>query len=58
VTMRDDGKGFNTRTVQSRRLGIRLSIIERMSMVEGGSGDVASRVGEGTTVTLTWVRTS
>lgn len=58
VTMQDDGKGFNTRTVQSRRLGIRLSIIERMSMVEGGSGDVASRVGEGTTVTLTWVRPS
>ena len=58
VTMQDDGKGFNTRTVQSRRLGIRLSIIERMSMVEGGSGDVSSRVGEGATVTLTWVRPS
>ncbi len=58
VTMQDHGKGFNTRAVQSRRLGIRLSIIERMSMVEGGSGDVSSRVGEGTTVTLTWVRPS
>ncbi|MCB2412469.1 ATP-binding protein [Demequina sp. TTPB684] len=58
VTMEDEGKGFNTRAVQSRRLGISLSIIERMSMVEGGSGDVASRLGEGTTVTLTWVRPS
>lgn len=58
VTMQDEGKGFNTRAVQSRRLGIRLSIIERMSMVEGGSGDVSSRVGEGTTVTLGWVRPS
>ena len=58
VTMQDEGRGFNTRAVQSRRLGIRLSIIERMSMVEGGSGDVASRLGEGTTVTLTWVRPS
>jgi signal transduction histidine kinase len=58
VTMQDEGKGFNTRAVQSRRLGISLSIIERMSMVEGGSGDVASRLGEGTTVTLTWVRPS
>ncbi len=58
VTMRDEGRGFNTRAVQSRRLGIRLSIIERMSMVEGGSGDVSSRVGEGTTVTLAWVRPS
>ncbi len=58
VTMQDHGKGFNTRAVQSRRLGIRLSIIERMSMVEGGSGNVASRMGEGTLVTLTWVKPS
>lgn len=58
VTMEDEGKGFNTRAVQSRRLGIRLSIIERMSMVEGGSADVFSRLGEGTTVTLGWVRPS
>ncbi len=58
VTMHDHGKGFNTRAVQSRRLGISLSIVERMAMVEGGSADVASRLGEGTTVTLTWVKPS
>ena len=58
VSMSDSGKGFNTRAVQSRRLGIRLSIIERMSMVEGGSAEVVSHIGEGTTVTLTWVKPS
>lgn len=56
VIMSDEGKGFNTRAVASRRLGIRLSILERMSMVLGGSADVQSRPGEGTAVSLSWER--
>ena len=56
VVMRDEGKGFNTRAVASRRLGIGLSILERMSMVAGGSAEVESRPGEGTMVALTWKR--
>lgn len=56
VVMRDEGKGFNTRAVASRRLGIRLSILERMGLVEGGSADVQSRPGEGTMVSLSWER--
>lgn len=56
VVMRDEGKGFNTRAVASRRLGIRLSILERMAMVAGGSADVQSRPGEGTMVSLSWER--
>jgi two-component sensor histidine kinase len=56
VIMRDEGRGFNTRAVASRRLGIRLSILERMGMVLGGSADVQSRPGEGTMVSLSWVR--
>lgn len=56
VTMRDGGRGFNTRSVASRRLGIRLSILERMALVPGGSADVVSRPGEGTRVTLRWER--
>jgi len=56
VVMRDEGKGFNTRAVASRRLGIRLSILERMGMVAGGSAEVESRPGEGTMVALTWKR--
>jgi two-component sensor histidine kinase len=56
VIMSDEGKGFNTRAVASRRLGIRLSILERMGMVLGGSADVQSRPGEGTMVSLSWER--
>lgn len=56
VIMRDEGKGFNTRAVASRRLGIRLSILERMGLVPGGSADVQSRPGEGTMVLLSWER--
>jgi len=56
VIMSDEGKGFNTRAVASRRLGIRLSILERMGMVPGGSADVQSRPGEGTMVSLSWER--
>jgi signal transduction histidine kinase len=58
VVMSDDGRGFNTKAVASRRLGIRLSILERMGLVPGGSADVQSRPGEGTLVRLTWERTS
>ncbi len=56
VIMRDEGKGFNTKAVASRRLGIRLSILERMGLVPGGSADVQSRPGEGTMVLLSWER--
>lgn len=58
VTLADRGRGFNTRQVAQRRLGIRLSIIERMQMVPGGAARIDSVVGEGTTVRLTWERTS
>ncbi len=54
VAVRDRGRGFNTRAVASRRLGIRLSIIERMALVTGGHADVHSRPGLGTDVILRW----
>lgn len=54
VVIRDDGKGFHIRAVSSRRLGVRLSIVERMSLVPGGSAVISSKPGDGTTVTLTW----
>ena len=50
----DEGPGFNVRKVGARRLGIQLSILERMRMVQGGSATVDSRPGAGTTVTLRW----
>jgi signal transduction histidine kinase len=56
VTVNDTGRGFNMRTVHDRRLGIRVSIHERMRLLEGGSASVESRPGQGTTVTLQWDR--
>lgn len=58
VAVTDNGRGFNPRQVASRRLGIRLSIVDRMELVDGGSASVRSRPGGGTTVVLTWVRPS
>ncbi len=53
VVVRDDGIGFDTAHVSTRRLGIRLSLRERMRTV-GGDAEVVSRPGEGTTVVLEW----
>lgn len=56
VTIQDSGRGFSVRGVHDRRLGIRVSIFERMRLLDGGSAEVASRPGQGATVTLTWLR--
>lgn len=56
VTIEDDGRGFSPRAVPPTRLGIRVSIIDRMATVPGASGTVRSRPGRGTRVTLKWVR--
>jgi hypothetical protein len=56
VTIQDSGRGFNVRGVHDRRLGIRVSILERMRLLGGGNANVESRPGQGTTVTLTWSR--
>jgi signal transduction histidine kinase len=58
VTVRvlDDGRGFSLRQVAPRRLGIRVSIIERMRSLPGGDALVRSRPGDGTQITLWWRR--
>lgn len=56
VTIRDDGQGFSARHVPERRLGLRVSIVGRMHTLPGGSADVASQPGSGTTITLRWRR--
>ncbi|WP_084125257.1 ATP-binding protein [Demequina sp. NBRC 110054] len=56
VVCDDDGAGFDDRRVSARRLGIRVSIIDRMCTLDGGGADVSSAPGEGTIVTLTWRR--
>jgi signal transduction histidine kinase len=53
VQVGDAGSGFELATVPTERLGVRVSIIERMSSA-GGHADVVSAPGEGTTVTLRW----
>ncbi|WP_430645947.1 sensor histidine kinase [Agromyces sp. GXS1127] len=49
----DNGAGFDPATVPASRLGLRVSIEERMAN-EGGSARIESVPGEGTTVTLAW----
>lgn len=56
VSARDHGRGFSPRAVGPRRLGIRVSIVERMNSVMGGRATVTSRPGAGTAVTLSWSR--
>ncbi len=56
VSVEDDGRGFDPRSVPSARLGLRVSIMDRMAAVPGGAGSVASRPGRGTWVTLMWRR--
>jgi signal transduction histidine kinase len=53
VQVGDSGAGFDIATVPTERLGVRVSIIERMSSA-GGHAEVESKPGEGTTVTLRW----
>ena len=55
-SIQDSGRGFNVRAVQDRRLGVRVSIFERMRRLDGGSAEIESRPGRGTTVNLMWTR--
>lgn len=55
VVVSDDGTGFDLLTVPTDRLGIAVSIRERMSTI-GGSADIDSAPGRGTRVTLRWVQ--
>ncbi len=56
VIVRDDGRGFDVLTVDAARVGVRASIIERLTDLPGGSAIVRSVPGAGTTVTLRWIR--
>jgi signal transduction histidine kinase len=53
VKVSDRGRGFDPATAPPSRRGIRESITGRMLAV-GGRAVIASRPGEGTTVTLSW----
>jgi two-component sensor histidine kinase len=53
VTIEDDGEGFDPESVEPGRLGVRVSIVERMTSI-GGRASVSSAPGRGTTVRLSW----
>lgn len=54
VEIVDDGVGFDTAKVPERRLGIRLSLRERMR-TSGGDATITSEPGVGTAVVLEWI---
>ncbi|MEK8074033.1 sensor histidine kinase [Rhodococcoides navarretei] len=54
IDVRDDGCGFDPGSVAPHRLGLAVSIRGRMRQVPGGSAEVTSEPGSGTTVTLTY----
>ncbi|MFV0452006.1 MAG: sensor histidine kinase [Propioniciclava sp.] len=54
VTVQDDGRGFDVDAVNARRLGIRISLRQRIESV-GGTAEVSSQPGVGTLVRLRWV---
>ena len=53
VEVADNGRGFDPAEVPESRLGLRVSIDERMSNA-GGAARIDSAPGRGTTVTLSW----
>ncbi|WP_375407468.1 sensor histidine kinase [uncultured Amnibacterium sp.] len=53
VVVEDRGRGFDPSAVASERLGLRVSIIERMHRV-GGDVEVRTAIGEGATFVLSW----
>jgi signal transduction histidine kinase len=54
ITVRDDGRGFNSRRIPPERLGVRVSILSRMKSLADGYATVDSTRGTGTTVTIGW----
>ncbi|MBX3194016.1 MAG: histidine kinase [Microbacteriaceae bacterium] len=53
VEVGDRGRGFDPAIVPTERLGVRVSIVERMSSA-GGHAEIHSAPGAGTTVALHW----
>ncbi|MFT3661307.1 MAG: ATP-binding protein [Gordonia sp. (in: high G+C Gram-positive bacteria)] len=54
VTVADNGAGFDPAAVAPERLGIEVSIRSRMGELPGGSAELRSAPGQGTTVRIRW----
>jgi len=50
----DTGRGFDVNAISPHRLGVAVSILGRVRALPGGSANVRSRAGAGTTVTVSW----
>jgi Histidine kinase-like ATPase domain len=55
IVVSDNGVGFSVRRIAIDRLGVRVSILERVNSQAGGFAEIQSVRGLGTTVTLGWV---
>jgi signal transduction histidine kinase len=53
IEIADNGAGFDRADVPDERLGLRVSIEERMANA-GGSAEIVSAPHHGTTVTIAW----
>jgi signal transduction histidine kinase len=53
VELGDDGVGFDPRTVPTERLGVRVSILERIASA-GGRAEIDSEPGRGTRILIHW----
>jgi len=53
IEVADNGVGFDRRDVPDERLGLRVSIEERIANA-GGAAEIESQPGHGTTVTVAW----
>ena len=53
IEIADNGAGFDPARVPAERLGLRVSIEERMANA-GGTAEISTRIGHGTTVTIAW----
>ncbi|TFD09643.1 ATP-binding protein [Cryobacterium sp. TMT1-2-2] len=55
IEISDTGRGFDVSAVASARLGLRVSIHDRIAAV-GGVAVLRTSLGQGTTITITWPR--
>lgn len=55
VEVGDTGSGFNPKAVPGERLGVRVSITERLANA-GGEASIHTKTGSGTVIHLTWPR--
>jgi len=54
VFILDNGAGFDQDAIPQARMGVAVSILDRMQSIERGEADIRSGVGVGTIVTLRW----